>query len=228
MNLLARVNNRINKKYNLRGKIRYKVEDTITTSSINHEPVIDHSMKVSLLLEAVADALFPEQKTLIKRCFLAGILHDIGKLTEPYPLFNGQDIKKKEIEQLQRHPIAAHEILVDIDRWLALCAGLHHPDYGLTLNHLPRKWNDAKKNNLVVISLLLFLCDNVEAFNRNTRPNGIKGKITGVRTVIYDRLEKCPDKNKRLEILESAGLELEPLIDLTERKFEQLNFTNND
>lgn len=219
MNLMTRVNKRIEKYSPNRAKsvIRY----ILSFSSVNHEAVKDHSLRVSLLMEAVAETLGLDARA----CFLAGLLHDVGKLSEPFPLFNGHNISDEEFEQIKKHPKVGHNLLIDVDRFLAICVGLSHPNYGLTLRNLPTKWSRQKANRAVVKSMVLFVCDCTDSnAQRQTKARGIKGKKNDVKSIIYQRLEECPDKEKRLAILASVGLPLEKIIDVTLREYKKLNF----
>ena len=140
MDLNKVIHNKIS-KYKPKNGLDHIATFFISLSSIKHGNVTGHVERVALLSELVAKKL----KLDTKLAFFAGLMHDVGKITLPFSLFNDRNITKKEYEEVKKHAVYGSVILSNTYLFTSLCCGLHHAvyqnGYGLTIEDFPRKIN---------------------------------------------------------------------------------------
>lgn len=157
------VQERIN-HYDPQGKLDQTARVMMNLMGIKHPKVADHVRRVALLAEAVAIHLEKDGKA----AFFAGLLHDIGKLVLPYPLFDGHEISAEEYAEVKQHALASFEALNDLHMFCALCAGLHHAmyqkGYGITMADIPTSIQPATAKKILEIAAIVSIVDFIEAY----------------------------------------------------------------
>ena len=127
------------KTYDPKNELGHTAKVFLALCGINHNEVKGHVERVALLAEATAIRMKKDAKA----AFFAGLLHDIGKLILPAPLFDGHNINTAEYAEVKTHALAGFEVLKDLHAFVALCAGFHHAlyatGYGLTIKDFPIK-----------------------------------------------------------------------------------------
>ena len=152
-------------EYRPKANLGHTAKVILALSSINHRQVKEHMLRVSLLAVETARRLGWDQKA----AFLGGFFHDSGKIILPYELFDGHNITTKEYLEVKEHTIKGFEMLKDIHRFVALCAGLHHAVcesgcYGITYDDFPPEWGLETRKKVIEISLVISVCDFIDAF----------------------------------------------------------------
>jgi putative nucleotidyltransferase with HDIG domain len=72
----------------------------------------NHSARVAVLAEALAERMCPEDCEFHRRIRLAGLLHDIGKIGVPEAILNKPGrLEPAEFAQIQKHPVIGEMIL---------------------------------------------------------------------------------------------------------------------
>lgn len=176
-------------------------------AGINHPQVRGHDERVALLAEAVA----LELKKDAKAAFFGGLCHDTGKITLPYPLFDGHNITPEEYEQVKRHVFYGFVALKKHHLFTALCAGLHHSmfqyGYGLKLEDFPKNWHNGTIKKIMEISGILAICDFIDAFtHRETKiRDGSDKDSQDLRTML---LKKYPEDQMTIDIALRKNVEL--------------------
>jgi len=167
MDLNRRVKNRI-EKYQPKGGLDQTAKIIFAITGINHLPVQEHCARVALLSEAIAKELKKDELA----AFFGGLLHDVGKITQPHDFFDGHNISQEEYEEVKKHALAGFEILKESHLFVALCAGLHHgmyyKGYGLTIKDFPKDWHMGTVKKILELSAIVGICDFVDAFTHRT------------------------------------------------------------
>ena len=121
--------------YTFFGKFLFTVEDMIKMAEIFSQ-VIDstshytaaHSRNVASVSQLLAELRgFSGEES--RYFYLAGLLHDIGKLAVPNEILNKPDrLSEDEMEIVRQHPYYSHRILAQIEGFekIALWVGTHH------------------------------------------------------------------------------------------------------
>lgn len=155
-------------KYKPKGGLDHTARFFLALCEINHASTKAHVERVALLAEATAKKLKKDAKA----TFFAGLLHDIGKLILPAELFDGHNIDATEYERVKTHAQAGFKVLQKFHLFIALCAGLHHnlykAGYGVTVDLFPKNWSPATIKKVLDISMILSICDFVDAFTHRT------------------------------------------------------------
>lgn len=163
MSLRELILNKIS-EYQPKNGLDYIARFFLSLISVKHEKVTGHVERVALLAEAIARRV----KTDSKAAFFAGLMHDVGKLVLPYPLFEGYDINDEEYEEIKKHAILGSEVLKDDYIFTSLCVGLHHAmydkGYGLTMKDFPENYSPALIKMVLEISTIVSISDFIEAF----------------------------------------------------------------
>lgn len=175
----------------------------LALAEINHESTKAHVENVALLAEAVALSLKKDAKA----SFFAGLLHDIAKITLPAPLFDGHNVSPEEYVQIKKHAQDGFNALMKLHLFTALCAGLHHnlykSGYGVTVEDFPKNWSPATIKKVLDISMIISICDFIEAFTHRKTKILDSSKSSDLKTMLY---EKYPDDQQIVD----AALNLYP------------------
>ncbi len=123
-----------------------------------------HSQNVSILSKKIAE-IMKFKPEVVKEVELAGLLHDIGKITIDENILNKKEtLTKYEFEQIQRHPESGYQIMKSADAYTKLA------DY--ILSHHER-W-DGKGyprglagDNIPLIARIINVADSYEAMTTN-------------------------------------------------------------
>ena len=207
MKLATKVKRKI-KEYGPEGGLDHTANLIIALCGINHKDVVGHVERVALLAEATAIRMKKDPKA----AFFGGLLHDIGKLVLPFGLFDGHDIDAKEYVQVKTHALVGFEALREFHAFTALCAGFHHAlyqrGYGLTVKDFPSEWNPATIKKVLEISMIISICDFVDAFTHRSTKIKDKSNATGLG-LIGMLQEKYPDDHQMIGIIleEAANIE---------------------
>jgi hypothetical protein len=155
-------------KYKPKGGLDHTTRFFLALCEINHKTTKEHVERVALLAEAAAKRLKKDAKA----TFFAGLLHDLCKLILPANYFDGHNVSAQEYEMIKSHAQAAFKVLQKFHLFIALCAGLHHnmykAGYGITVDMLPKNWSPATIKKVLDISMILSICDFVDAFTHRT------------------------------------------------------------
>jgi hypothetical protein len=192
--------------YGSAGRLDHTARFILALAKINHDPVKGHTERVALLAEAVADKMGKD----FKAAFFAGVFHDLCKLILPPELFDGHDISAEEYERVKTHARNAFEVLKEFHCFVALCAGLHHAmyksGYGLSVEDFPKNWSPATIKKVLETSLIVSVCDHVDASHRTT---SIKdASVAGTASLQEQLLQKFPDDRLVVEAALAAVAEL--------------------
>lgn len=191
--------------YKPRGHLEETAKMFLKISAIKHNNVKWHSERVALMSEAVAKNL----KLDTKLAFFAGLMHDFGKLVLPYQLFEDREITQEEYTEIKTHALSSYHMLEDRHLVTAICAGFHHfPNYGLTLEDLPKNWSNELIEMVLITSTTVSVCDFIDAANhRHTKIISGTWSRNGTLT---DKLQgKYPDK---LGIIKAAlAVSMDPI-----------------
>ncbi len=130
-------------------------------------------------------------------------MHDIGKITQPHPLFDGHNISAEEYLEVKKHVLAGFDALKDYYLFTALCAGLHHSvfekGYGLKADVFPKEWHMGTVKKILEISAIISICDFIDAFlQRKTKiKDGSDKKAPDLKGMLY---KKYPEDHKTIDI----------------------------
>lgn len=179
------------------GEIKRTADIFLIFSAAKHHPVRDHMERVALLSESTARNLGEDAKA----AFLAGLLHDIGKLTLPHYLFDGRNITPQEYDQVKEHAIIGFNLLRKNHPFSALCAGLHHAlykrGYGLSVRDFPKCWSPETIKKVLTISAIISICDFVDAYKtRKTTPKDFQKGCRRLKDVLC---KKYPNDKRIIE-----------------------------
>lgn len=176
--------------------------------SFKHAFVKIHTENVALMAEAVALRI----KRDAKAAFFGGLMHDVGKLTLPYYLFDGRNVTAEEYAEIKKYFIASYAARKEAHLFVAYCAGFHHAlyekGYGLTVHDFPENWQPNTVKKVLEIATIIAVCDDIEAsLTRSTKMKGDAG-LPGMN--LEERLKiKFPDD---LEVVEIALEEAKRII----------------
>lgn len=144
------------------------IKALLSMGDINHSLVCDHSARIALLAEQVSKKF----KMDTKATFLAGLLHDVGKLVINPELFSGRNINMLEYSEVKRHVDHVFAILGNELLFTAIVSSLHHAmyknGYGMQLSDCPIKLSPATWGKILDIATLISICDHVEAAMHRT------------------------------------------------------------
>jgi len=191
MNISEIVREKI-KFYSPKGGLDQTALIILELAGINHSQVRDHDERVALLSEAVAHELRKDAKA----AFFGGLCHDTGKITLPYPLFDGHNITAEEYEEVKKHFFYGFVALRKHHLFTALCAGLHHSvcqnGYGLKLEDFPKNWHNGTIKKIMEISGILAVCDFIDAYTHRKTDikDGSNKESLDLKTMI---LKKYPE-----------------------------------
>lgn len=206
MKLETKINQRI-KKYAPKGGLDITAQTVMALLGINHQPVKVHAMHVALLAEAVAQELGKDAKA----AFFAGLLHDIGKLTQPYDLFDGHNITAEEYAEVKKHAEDGYQALVGKHIFTAVCAGMHHAmyyhGYGISVSKIPKNWHGGTWKKAFELSGIVGICDHTDAAcQRSTIPkDGSANNGLDLKGTLYN---KFPDDHQVIDIVLRKNVEL--------------------
>ncbi len=175
------------------GKLQNVLEETIHAIALTIEKrdlfTAGHQRRVAELASAIAKEMnLPEDK--ITGIYMAGLLHDIGKINIPAELLmKPSKLNKLEFELIKNHPQVAYDILKEIEfPWpLAKIALQHHER--MNGSGYP---NGLKSKDIILESRILAVADVVEAMSsaRPYRPAlGIEKaleEISSKKGLLYD------------------------------------------
>lgn len=165
----------------------------LALAGINHESTKTHVENVALLAEAVALVLKKDAKA----SFFAGLLHDIAKITLPATLFDGHNVSLEEYTQIKKHAQDGFSALMNLHMFTALCAGLHHnlykTGYGVTIDDFPKNWSPATIKKVLDISMIISICDFIEAFTQRKTKILDGSTAPDLKTMLY---EKYPEEKQ--------------------------------
>jgi len=206
MKLDTKVRRKID-QYSPQGGLDQTAKIVLSIAGINHPQVKNHKQRVALLAEAVAQKLGKDTNA----AFFGGILHDLGKITQPHNLFDGHNITAEEYEQVKHHVIDGFNALKDHHLFIAFCAGLHHSvffnGYGLTAKDFPKEWHMGTVKKVLEISAIISICDFIDAFtHRKTKlKDGSDKKAPDLKSMLY---QKFPEDHKTIDIALKKNKEL--------------------
>jgi putative nucleotidyltransferase with HDIG domain len=123
----------------------------------------EHSVRVAILAAKAAVKL----KLDARAAYVAGILHDVGKIALPCHLFDGHEITDEEYADVRSHVKLGFEVLKGKYLFTALVAGFHHAlgksGYGLTIKDFPDELSLDTVKKILDIAALIAICDYVDA-----------------------------------------------------------------
>ena len=127
--LFRRLTNKVNENKKLYENMRHIYNDTIQAfaAAIDAKDVYtkNHSSRVAKYAVAIAREFGWKEKD-VEAIYVAGLLHDIGKITIDRGVINkGEDLSVSELSEIKRHPQISYDILSKInfpvERPRALC-----------------------------------------------------------------------------------------------------------
>jgi len=126
-----------------------------------------HSLNVSVLVMALAESLELAQQD-VRAFGIAGLLHDLGKVSIPQDILNKPGkLTDEERQVMQNHPVAGAKLIIESGRRLDLAAAVAHEHHiminghGYPVRHYHRECHKA--------SNLVHVCDVYDAL-RTKRP----------------------------------------------------------
>jgi putative nucleotidyltransferase with HDIG domain len=126
-----------------------------------------HSLNVSVLVMALAESLELAQQD-VRAFGIAGLLHDLGKVSIPPDILNKPGkLTDEERQVMQNHPVAGAKLIIESGRRLDLAAAVAHEHHiminghGYPVRHYHRECHKA--------SNLVHVCDVYDAL-RTKRP----------------------------------------------------------
>jgi putative nucleotidyltransferase with HDIG domain len=206
MNISARVQRKI-KSYSPKGGLDQTAKIVLSIAGINHPQVKGHNERVALLAEVVAQKLRKDSKA----AFFGGLLHDLGKITEPCDLFDGHDITAEQYALVKKHVFEGFKALKDHHLFVAYCAGLHHSvcfgGYGLKAIDFPKKWHQGTVKKILEISCIIGICDFIDAFTHRTTKikDGSDSNSPDLKTMLY---KKYPEDQEAIDLALEFNLKL--------------------
>lgn len=160
---------------------RHSLQDVIdfylAIVTVRHDGIKEHSIRVATLAAKAAVKL----KLDARAAYVAGILHDVGKIALPCHLFDGHEITDEEYADVRNHVKLGFEALKGKHLFTGLVAGFHHAlgksGYGLTLKDFPEGLSLDTVKKILDIAALIAICDYVDA--ATTRNTTVKAGATG-------------------------------------------------
>jgi len=170
------------RQYSPQGHLEHTARLWLKLSNIHHKSTKEHCIRVALLSEKVARQMRRD----CKAAFFGGLLHDFGKVTLPYNLFDGHNVSEKEYNEIKTHSVNGYKVLRHLHFFVALCAGLHHNVYkdGYGVDKFP-KWSPSTIKKVLDISTIISIADFVDAWT--TRKTTFKSSGKNLRKVLYDK-----------------------------------------
>lgn len=173
----------------------------LAIATVRNDGVKEHSVRVATLAAKAAVKL----KLDARAAYIAGILHDVGKIALPCHLFDGHEITDEEYADVKNHVKLGFEVLKGKHLFTGLVAGFHHAlgksGYGLTVRDFPEDLSLDTVKKILDIAALIAICDYVDA--ATTRDTIVKDGAAGAS--LRENLEtKYP--NSILEIDTVLGL----------------------
>lgn len=140
------------------------IERFLASGETSYQKVTEHAWHVAILVKRVARQLGYDERL----AFVAGLLHDLGKLTCPPDLFDGFEIDETEFVRVKRHAVAGYLELRHIDLELALIVGLHHAvyagGYGILERDIPtNRFSQSEKERILELASIISICDYIDA-----------------------------------------------------------------
>ncbi|MFL5552931.1 MAG: HD-GYP domain-containing protein [Gemmatimonadaceae bacterium] len=143
-----------------------------------------HSLNVSVLVMALAESLDLAQQD-VRTFGIAGLLHDLGKVSIPTDILNKPGkLTDEERQIMQHHPVAGAKLIIESGRRLDLAAAVAHEHHimingkGYPTHHYHRDCHKASK--------LVHVCDVFDAL-RTRRPYRDAWETERVLTYIEER-----------------------------------------
>ena len=143
-----------------------------------------HSLNVSVLVMALAESLELSQQD-VRTFGIAGLLHDLGKVSIPQDILNKPGkLTDEERQVMQNHPVAGAKLIIESGRRLDLAAAVAHEHHiminghGYPTRHYHRDCHKA--------SNLVHVCDVYDAL-RTRRPYRDSWESERVLTYIEER-----------------------------------------
>lgn len=160
---------------------RQSLQDVINfylaIATVRHDGVKEHSLRVATLAAKAAVRL----KLDARAAYVAGILHDVGKIALPCQLFDGHNITDEEYADVKNHVRLGFEVLKGRYLFTGLVAGFHHAlgksGYGLTIKDFPEDLSLDTVKKILDIAALIAICDYVDA--AMTRSTTVKSGSPG-------------------------------------------------
>ena len=208
MKLDTIINKKIS-KYNPKGGLDQTAKFFLAIAEINHKSTKSHVQRVALLAEATSIELKKDSKA----AFFGGLLHDIGKIILPSNLFDGHNISSEEYSEVKKHAQDGFKALMKLHMFTALCAGFHHnlyqSGYGVSINDFPNKWSNATIKKVLDISMIISICDFVDAYtNRTTKILDGSGSESNLKSMLEN---KYPNEHMIIDIVLKQSLNLKGL-----------------
>lgn len=168
-------------------EIKAVIDFYLALAGIKHPAVKAHSLSVAFLAQAVGEELQKDAYA----CYVAGALHDVGKVLLPYNLFDGRNITEDEYAQVKEHVEIGYQALQNHFLFTALVVGLHHSlsknGYGLTWRDFPEVLGTDTIKKILDIATIVSVCDFIDAYsNRTTKiMDGTQGQ--NLRELLYNK-----------------------------------------
>ncbi len=175
------------------------IQNTLFDLHTKHQETFEHSIRVALCCQRISDFLKLGTSTL----FLAGLLHDVGKLKIDQNLLNKKDNwTVEDKEQIKPHVLAGYELIVDTFELPATIILYHHmfqPDPYPKISELPDTIFDGSLLHMKILHFgkLLSIADCYDALHRK---NSCCKELN------------CSDENAIRDKLISQNIELKTLI----------------
>lgn len=156
--------------YDKGGKLVDFCEDFLDHAGIEYAEPKEHSERVAILAEAIAERTDHDPE----KAFFHGLLHDVGKTKLPPPLFDGHNFNSEdEYTLVKTHAQVGFRTLENIDLPAALCAGLHHNvcsnGYGIPMEWIPASWSSGYIEDLLEMTTIVSISDFTSASTRKTK-----------------------------------------------------------
>ncbi len=169
-----------------RHSLQAVVDFYLAIATVRHDGVKEHAIRVATLAAKAAVKL----KLDARAAYVAGILHDVGKIALPCHLFDGHKITEEEYADVKKHVRLGFEVLKGKYLFTGLVAGFHHAlgksGYGLSIKDFPENLSLDTVKKILDIAALIAICDYVDA--ATTRSTILKNGASG--TSLREALEK--------------------------------------
>jgi len=156
-----------------------------------------HSERVAHLAEVIARALGMDEES-VQRIYLAGLLHDVGKIgISEFVLQKPGKLTSEEFEQMKTHPRIGHRILCDIPQVADILPGVLHHHEHFDGRGYP---DQLQGKDIPLMARILSLAD---AFDAMTSDRTYREKLTAAQAL--EQIRECSGSQFDPEIVDRLG-----------------------